>query len=169
MRTNTASTRRSFLKRGALLVAPLAAAAVPAAVIADNPLKARVARLENEAAIRKLHQRWLRGIHAGADDARLPRCKSEEGPDFQHQVRRIAADHAGQPDVVELAADGKSAIGRFPCVVEIETAISQDCTLSQMAHAQGGGFLRRTEHRVLNVEYVKHSGSWAIAKSEFES
>jgi hypothetical protein len=168
MRTNTASTRRSFLKGAALLVAPLAAAA-PAAVISDDPLKARVARLENEAAIRKLHQTWLRGIHAGADDARLPLCQTAEGPDFQHQVRRIAADHAGQPDVVELAADAKSAIGRFPCVVEIETAISQDCTLSQMAHAQGGGFLRRTERRVLNVEYVKHSGSWAIAKFEFES
>jgi hypothetical protein len=82
-------------------------------------------------------------------------------------VRSIAADHAGQPDAIKVAADGKSAAGRFPCAVEIETPIAQDCTLARMAHAQGGGFVRRTERRVLKVEYVKAGGAWAIAKVEF--
>ena len=82
-------------------------------------------------------------------------------------MRGIAADHAGQPDAIEVAADGQSAAGRFHCAVEIETAIAQDCTLARMAHAQGGGFIRRTECRVLKVEYVKASGAWAIAKVEF--
>ena len=49
----------------------------------------------------------------------------------------------------------------------LENAIAQDCTLARMAHAQGGGFVRRTERRVLNAEYVKTSGVWAIAKVEF--
>jgi hypothetical protein len=53
--------------------------------------------------------------------------------------------------------------------VEIETTIAQDCTLARMAHAQGGGFVRRTERRVLIVEYVKAAGAWAIAKVEFAS
>jgi hypothetical protein len=82
-------------------------------------------------------------------------------------VRNIAADHAGQPDAIEVAADGKSAVGRFHCTVDFETALAQDCTLARMAHAQGSGFVRRTERRVLNVDYVKASGAWAIKKVEF--
>jgi hypothetical protein len=166
MSTKSASTRRSFLKRGALLAAPLAAA-VPAAVMADDGLKSRLARLEDEAAIRELHQTWLRRINAGASDAATPLFAGPERAAFDQSVRSIAADHAGEPDAIEFAADGKSAAGVFQCAVEIETPIAQDCTLAQMAHAQGSGFVRRTERRVLKVEYVKASGAWAIAKVEF--
>lgn len=166
MSTDTTSTRRSFLKRGALLAAPLAAAA-PAAVLADDGLKARLARLEDEAAIRKLHQAWLRLVNAEAGDAATSVLGDSEGAALGQSVRSIAADHAGEPDAIEVAPDGKSAAGRFPCAVEIETTIEQDCTLAQMAHAQGGGFVRRTERRVLKVEYVKACGAWAIAKVEF--
>jgi hypothetical protein len=165
MSENTTSTRRSFLKRGGLLAFPLAAAA-PAAVMADDGLKARLARLEDEAAIRELHHDWLRRINAGADAA-TPLFADPEGTAFDQTVRSIAADHAGQPDAIEVTPDGKSAAGRFQCVVEIETTIAQDCTLAQMARAQGGGFVRRTECRALKVEYVKASGAWAIAKVEF--
>lgn len=168
MTTDTTSTRRSFLKDGALLAVPLAAA-VPTAVMADDGLKARLARMEDEAAIRELHQTWLRRINTRTGDAAPPLFADPEGTAFDQAVRSIAADHAGQPDAIEVAADGQSAAGRFHCAVEIETAIAQDCTLARMAHAQGGGFVRRTECRVLKVEYVKASGAWAIAKVEFES
>jgi hypothetical protein len=168
MTKDTASTRRSFLKSGALLAAPLAAVAAPAVVMADNELKARLARLENEAAIRELNQSWLRRINTGAGDAAAPLFSGPEGTaSFNQGVRSIAADHAGEPDAIELAADARSAAGRFHCVVEIEAAIAQDCTPAQMARAQGGGFVCRTERRVLKVEYVKASGAWAIAKVEF--
>ena len=172
MSRDTASTRRSFLKRGALLAAPLAAVGAPAAILADDDLKARLARLENEAAIREAHQAWLRGINtrkdhnAGADDEAASIFANPTRATIDPSVRRIAPDHAGEPDAIEVAANGKRAIGRFHCVVETETAIAQDCTLGQMAHAQGSGFVRRTERRVLNIEYVKASGAWAIAKAE---
>ena len=172
MTTNTTSPRRSFLKRGALLAAPLAAAA-PAAVMADGGLKARLARLEDEAAIRGLHQDWLHRVNTraddttGAGDAVTPLFTGSEGAAFDQAVRSIAADHAGKPDVIEVAADGKRAAGRFQCAVEFETTIAQDCTLAQMALAQGGGFVRWTERRVLKVEYVKAGGAWTIAKVEF--
>jgi hypothetical protein len=162
------STRRLFLKRGALLAAPLAAA-VPAAVMADDGLKTRLAKLENEAAIRELHQTWLRSINTGAGDAATPVLADFEGAAFDGAVRSIAADHVGESDTIEVAADGKSAAGRFHCAVEIETKIEPDCTLARMAHAQGGGFVRRAERRVLRVEYVKASGAWAIARTEFAS
>lgn len=160
------STRRLFLKRGALLAAPLAAV-VPAAVMADDGLKARLARLENEAAIRELHQTWLRVVNAGEGDAATPVfADAQDGVASDQIVRTIAADHTGEPDAIEIAAEGNRAAGRFQCAVEIENAIAQDCTLAQMAHAQGGGFVRRTERRVLKVEYTKVGGAWAIAKVE---
>ena len=169
MTTDTASTRRSFLKAGALLAVPLAVA-TPAAVMADDGLKARLARLEDEAAIRELHQTWLRRVNAGTVQAgiRLLGARCQETA-FDQAVRSIVADHAGQPDAIGIAADGKSACGRFQCAVEIETTIAPDCTLARMAHAQGGGFVRRTERRVLKIKYVKASGAWAIAKVEFAS
>jgi hypothetical protein len=166
MSKDTTSTRRSFLKRGALLAAPLAAVAAPAAILADDELKARLARLENEAAIRELHQIWLRAINTRAHDEAASLFADPKHDAFDPSVRSIAPDHAGEPDAIELAAEGKRAAGRFHCAVEIETAIAKDSTLAQMAHAQGGGFVRRIERRVLRVEYVKSAGAWAIAKAE---
>ncbi|HEX4074883.1 MAG TPA: hypothetical protein VHX49_05760 [Candidatus Acidoferrales bacterium] len=160
------STRRSFLKGGALLAAPLAAA-VPAAILADDGTKARLAKLENEAAIRELHQAWLRGINTGAREEAVSLFADPKRPAFDSSVRSIAPDHAGAPDAIEVAADGKRAAGRFHCAVETETTIALDSTIAQMAHAQGGGYIRRTERRVLRVEYVKSAGAWAIAKAEF--
>jgi hypothetical protein len=166
MSTDINSTRRSFLKSGALLAVPLAAAA-PAAVLGDEGLKARLARLEDEAAIRKLHQSWLRRVNAGAGDAARPLLACPEDPAFAQTVRRIVADHNGEPDTIEVTPDGKSAAGRFACAVEIETSIPQDCTLARMAHAQGSGFVRRTERHLLKVEYVHARDGWTIAKVDF--
>jgi hypothetical protein len=159
------STRRSFLKGGALLAAPLAAA-VPAAILADDGTKARLAKLENEAAIRELHQGWVRGISTGARDEAAALFSDPKRAAFDPTVRSIAPDHAGEPDAIEVAADGRRAAGRFHCAVETETAIAPDSTLAQMAHAQGGGYIRRWERRVLRVEYVKSASAWAISKAE---
>jgi hypothetical protein len=166
MTTDSTSTRRSFLKRGAVLAAPLTVA-LPATVMADDGLTARLARLEDEAAIRELYQTWLRRINTGAGDATASLYASPEGARFDPTVRGIAADHSRPPDAIELAADGMSATGRFHCALEIASAIAQDCTLARMAHAQGGGFVLRTERRVLKVEFVKSSRAWAIANVEF--
>jgi hypothetical protein len=167
MTKDASSTRRSFLKGGALLAAPLAAVGVPAVVIADDELRTRLATLENEAAVRELHQTWLRRINTETRDAAGTLLTGPKAGAFDPSVRRIAADHAGKPDAIEVTADGKNATGHFYCSVEIESAIPQDCTLARMAYAQGGGFVRRTERQVLNAEYVKTSGVWAIAKVEF--
>lgn len=166
MTRDTSSTRRSFLKSGAVLAAPLAVA-LPAAVLADEGLKARLSKLEDESAIRELHQTWLRSINTGSGDATASLYANPKAAAFDQSVRSIAADHSGQPDAIELAADAKSAAGRFHCSMGIETAIAQDCTVARMAHAQGCGFVRRTERRILKVEYLKASGTWAIAKVEF--
>jgi len=164
MTTERASTRRSFVKGGALLAAPLAVAA-PAAAMAQDQRSTRLAPLEDEAAIRDLHQAWLRRVNSGEDTAGLfadPRRAA-----FEDRLRGVVADHTGAPDAIELARDGLSAAGRFACIVETEADLGEDCTLAQMAHAQGGGFIRQSERRVLNADYVKTKGVWAIAKVGF--
>ncbi len=157
MSRNTTSTRRRFLKGGALLLAPIATASVSAVALADNGsadggLKARLARLEDEAAIRELHQSWLRQVNAG------------EGGEVLDEAVRVTADHAGAADKIEIAADGRCAVGTFDYLVELETPLARDSTLAQMAHAQGHGTLRRAERRVLTVDYTKTNGTWKIGQ-----
>lgn len=153
MTNDITPTRRRFLKGGALLAAPIAITSVSAVALADDGLKARVKRLEDEAAIRELHQSWLRQVNAGDREALLDSA-----------VRRITVDHAGAPDKIEIAADSRSAVGYFDCAIDVETPLARDCTLAQMAHAQGYGMMRRTERRMLTVDYTKSSGCWKIGK-----
>ena len=152
MSKSKTSTRRSFLRGGALLAAPIAAVSVPAVALADDELKTRIKRLEDEAAIRELHRSWLRQVNAGERDGLV-----------EEAVRRIMVDHAGASDKIELAADGRSAVGYFDCAVEVEIPLAAECTLARMAHAQGHGTVRQTERRVLRVDYANISGTWKIA------
>jgi hypothetical protein len=158
MSKNISSSRRTFLKGGALLAAPIAAASVTAAAFADERLKARVTHLEDEAAIRQLHQSWLRQVNAGEHEA-LP----------DGAVRQITADHAGAPDQVAVAADGGSAVGRFDHAVELEAPLGDDSTLAQMAHVQGHGTVRRSERRQLIVRYLKRDGVWRMGTIEWRT
>ncbi|HVB86273.1 MAG TPA: hypothetical protein VNK23_06360 [Candidatus Dormibacteraeota bacterium] len=171
MTNKPTSSRRTFLKNGAILAVPLAAAAAPAVVLADDGLKSRLAKLEDQATIRELHQNWLRQINRANDSEASPAATTlfadDDDAALGRLVRGIAADHFGEPDAIEVSPDGRSAAGRFHCVVETGTPIAKDCTLAQMAHAQGSAFVRSTERRVLNVEYIKTRGAWSIAKAEF--
>lgn len=154
MSTNAPATRRMFLKGGALLAVPIAAAA-SAVALADEGMKDRITRLEDEAAIRNLHQSWLRQLNAGGSKGQL-----------DNSVRRFTTDHAGAPERIEIAANGRSAVGYFDYAVEFETPLAHDSTLAQMAHAQGHGTVRRTERRMLTVGYFKTGGTWKIGMVE---
>jgi hypothetical protein len=158
-------SRRAFLKGGALAAAPLAAAGA-AAEAGAREHAARIARLEDEAAIRGLHQDWLRKVNVGADTGALfadPR-RARLAP----AAARVEVDHAGAPDELRLHADGLTASARYACVVETRAELAPDCTLAQMRHAQGEGWLRRSDHRRLRADYVKMDGRWAIAGLRFE-
>lgn len=158
MSENTHSTRRAFLKGGALAAAPLAAAGAAGAAAVDAR-HARLARLEAEAEVRALHQDWLRKVNTGdrAEAARL-----------HESVTRVESDHAGAPDEVTVAADGESASGLYRCVVETETPRPLDCTLAQMAAAQGEGMIRERGARLLRARYAKTDQGWAIAGLKLE-
>lgn len=142
-------TRRSFLKGGALLAVP-ALAATAAATAATGQ--------EGEAAIRDLHQAWLRRIDAG-----------DREPLLDLAVRRITPDLSGAVDRIELAADGRSATGQYDCRVEWQTPLPLDSTLAQMAHAQGHGSVQHSQRRTLRVEYVQAAAGWRIDRLHWVS
>ena len=170
MTDRTQATRRSFLQGGAVAAAPLAAMGA-AALVAEHDHRAALARLQDEAAIRDLHQTWLRRINTGerAGAAQLfvdPQTGPKAG--LHAGISRVNADHAAAPDEISLAADGRSAAGVYACVVETESPRPLDCTLAQMAHAQGEGVIRASERRVLRARYVKADQGWAIEALRFE-
>jgi hypothetical protein len=148
MNETTNSSRRSFLKVGAVLATPVGAVAVPAIAAAADSSEARLAKLESEAAIRGLHQQWVRGINRGAD----------------RNIIAIVADHAGEPDLLQLSADGTRATGRYHCVIETVTELEPDCTLTQMKLAQGEHVVRDRARRVVVADYVRGEAGWAIGK-----
>lgn len=140
------STRRSFIQTtGAALSLPLAAAAatVPSIVAADDdPITARLARLEDVEAIRALNQAFAR------------------------EANLIATDF-GQRDVIEVAPDGQTATALIHGTVEIETAIGPDCPLLEMARQQGGGVVTRSETGVFENACVKRDGVWTIERTTY--
>jgi hypothetical protein len=158
-------SRRAFLKGASLAAAPLAAAGAAAAAVKGEH-EAKVERLQSEAAIRDLHQAWLRRVNTGAEAAEL--FADPKQAHLDETVSRIEADHQGAADHIRLTADGLHASGRYACVVETQSELAQDCTLAQMRHAQGEGWLRQSERRLVRADYVKTDGRWTIAKLGFE-
>lgn len=164
MSEESRSTRRSFLKGGAIVAAPLAAIGAPAAAaLAGNGDRDRLARLEDEKAIGALHASWMRQVNGGnyADAAKL--YADDQCNCAMAGIASVATDQ-GTEDL-EFARDGKHASATYAARVEVETAIAPDHTLAQMLHAQGEGMIRTSEQRTLKADYVRTpEGGWAIAK-----
>jgi len=157
--SNQTPTRRTFLKGGALLAVPALASAAGASAAGTSAAPSTgAAAPAGEAAIRALHQAWLRRIDSGYRD-----------PLLEPAVRRISADPAGEADRIELAADGRSATGRYDCVVELETAVPAGSTLAQMAQVQGHGSVSRTRRRRLQVDYTLDGGRWEMLRARFRT
>lgn len=156
-----ASTRRNFLKAGAIVSAPLA---MPVAALASDSSKTRLVHLEDERALRDLHQTWLRSVNTGAVN---PKDLALGVPATDGPIRRIAPSLDGPPDDITIAANGAVATGRFSCTVGFEKPLARNCTAAQMAYLQGGGVVRRTENRVVVADYAKADGIWSIARVRF--
>jgi hypothetical protein len=64
----------------------------------------------------------------------------------------------GENDAISLSPDRQTAVCMMHCGVELETAIGPICLLVEMARAQGGGFVRRSESGVFEQSYIKREG-----------
>ena len=166
MTENSTSTRRAFLKGGALVAAPLAAIGAPAAAALADDKQDRIVRLEAEKAIRDLHMSWQHHLATGNRAAAATLYADDKCSCALAGIGSVAAPHA---DSFALAADGRKASASYAATVDIETLIAPDNTLAQMLHAQGEGYARTTEARTLKADYVKtREGNWAIASLAFE-
>ena len=159
MGKTSTTDRRSFLKTGSLVAAPLAMAAPVAALAADDS-RAKLARLEDERAVEALQRKFLRYLNGSGDCGEF--VASADAVDLGEGMRSIAED-LGHEAVFELADDGLTARARCACRVERETEFAGDSTLEQMARFQGQGSHRFAEERVLATEFVKGSDGWRIA------
>ena len=156
---NKTTDRRSFLKTGSLVAAPLAMAA-PAAAFADDGSRAKLARLEDERAIGELQRKFLGHLNGRGDCGDL--VASADAVDLGQGLRAIAED-VGHEAELTLAEDGLTATALCTCRVERETDFAGDTTLEQMARFQGQGSHRFAEEQVLATEFVKGRNGWRIA------
>jgi hypothetical protein len=157
-------------------------------------LASRIECLEDANAIRRLHQayesRLDRGMYeevAGmfADDAQVV----YNGGLFTGKdgIRRLYCDHfassctgrkiepapgfetdpAQQLDIVEVAADRKTATGQFPYSMQVGTPMAGDSSLVAMARLQGEGIVNWWECGIHQVSYVKNDSAWKISRLEY--
>ena len=158
---NATTDRRSFLKTGSIIAAPLAMAA-PVAAFADDGSRAKLARLEDERAIEALRRKFVRYLNGTAECGEF--IASSDAVELGEGVRAIAED-LGREAQLTLADDGLTATARSACRVERETDFTGDSTLEQMARFQGQGSHRFEEHATLATEFVKGKDGWRIARA----
>jgi hypothetical protein len=142
--------RRSFLKSGAIVAAPLAVIAPAAAFAADDGSKARLARLEDEKAIEALHRDVLRQVNGG--ERKFANGLTALTDDPAHELQLAFAD------------DGRRATGRRTCTARFRTEFTGHSTLEQMHRLQGQGVHSHEETRELVAEYKKGKHGWAIER-----
>lgn len=156
------TTRRSFLKSGALVAAPVAAVAAPAMALAADNGSARLARLEDERAIEALSRNFVRNFNASGAKGTADLFAAGRAPELGDGAVRLALDAAGEPDLLEVAEDGAHARSRHLCTLESEYALEGEGSLVEMARLQGNSAVQTSEQRVLVADYVKLADGWAI-------
>ena len=159
---NTTTDRRSFLKTGSIVAAPLAMAA-PVAAFADDGTRAKLARLEDERAIETLQRKFLRHLNGTGDSGEL--MAQPGAVDLGQGLRAIAEDMSHESELT-LSEDGLTARARCACRVEREIEFAGDSTLERMARFQGQGSHRHEERRTLATEFVKNKDGWRIARAQ---
>jgi hypothetical protein len=112
------------------------------------------------------------GLFAGKDGIRRLYCdhfssgltgkKIEPAPGFEPDV-------AQQQDIVEVAADRKTASGQFRYSMQVGTRMTGDSSLVEMARLQGEGIAKWWESGTCDVSYVKVENAWKIKRLEYRA
>lgn len=151
-----ASSRRGFLKTGAILAVPIAAIAAPAAALANDGSDANLARLEDERALRELQRGVLRETRQAG--------RSKVARIIGAADDNVAAIHPDPDEVsaLEFSEDGNSATARHICRVEIAQDFTGSSSIEQMAQIQGNVLAARAENRKLETFFARHADGWLV-------
>jgi hypothetical protein len=199
--TSVDTGRRSFFwKVGAGVSTALASTAVVArAASGGDDASLKVALLEEEKALRKLHQAFEQAmdkslydevIEMFADDAEV----IFNGGVFDHRSQGVSRlyrdrfrlgktgkrmepapgfelDAGQQQDGVEVSADRLSAKAAFPYSIQVGMPIDTGTSLADMARLHGEGVQTWWEGGVYDVSYRKHAvdGRWKISRLEYKT
>ena len=165
MTAKSMTSRRSFLKSGALVAAPLAVVATPAAAaFAHDGSKARLMRIEDERAIEALNRAFLRTFNAAGAKRTGEFFASGKAPKLARGMTGLALDAAAEPERFELSEDGARASARYAVTADFAHALEGEGTLVEMARLQGNGPVRLSEARTLVADYVKRAEGWTIER-----
>jgi SnoaL-like domain len=185
-----------MFKAGALLSGTLAsaaaAAAAPLAAKGSGPhcdsdaireLNRRYGQTLNEHRLEDLvglfaddaEVRFNGGEFVGRDGVRrlyvehFGRSLEREPADRAEPVHTLVLDMPGRPQLIETAADGKSATARLSRLVRAEAAIVSHSSLAEMAREQGQGIVRWWEDGAYEIDYVRVRDGWKIRRLAYHA
>lgn len=193
--------RRTFLSRilfAAAALLPAGAALGQAGATAGRgdrnleaelaELKARLGRLEDEQAIRKLHHaygyyldkclyqevvdlfaddgevRFMGGIFRGREGVRrlyIETFRNVFTAGRNGPVPGFLLDHPQMQDVVDVSADRRTGRGRFRCLMQAGTHVDSDAPMAQSVR-EGRAPQQWWEGGIYENEYVRKAGVWKI-------
>jgi hypothetical protein len=195
-----ASRRSFFWKLGAGIsttVASTVGLARPGAVETDD-LSLRVAMLEDEKLLRRLHEAYQQAMDEGQHAEALGMFAADavvlfNGRAFDQRsqgLSRLYREHfpAGntgrrmqpapgfeldatlQQNCVEIAADRLTATAAYPYSIQVGMPIESETSLASMARLHGEGVQTWWEGGVYNASYVKIAeGRWKIRRLEYNT
>ncbi len=166
MSKTTDTTRRSFLKAGALVAAPAAAIGIPAAAMAEDGSKAALARLQDERAIEALNRDFLRAFNRGGAKGTAKLFADRKAPAIAKGVSKLSLDFAEAPQSFAIAEDGSNATACFDCTFELAEELEGSETIVQMARMQGNSASVQTVRKTLSASYAKAGDAWEITSIE---
>jgi hypothetical protein len=140
--------RRTFFREAGVALSGRLSAAVagePAtapAMSSEDAERARLALLEDEAAIRAGNLEHMRQVNA--------------------EPHRL-----GGQDVIQIARDRQSAKAFVHVMMELQNPIDPVCPLEEIGGHSGGGVVPRTEHGVFEHEYIRRDGVWQRRRSTY--
>ena len=159
MTAQTDTTRRSFLKAGALAAVPAAGLGLPAAALATDDSKAALARMADERALEGLARDFVRVFNRGGAGAAAPLFANGKAP-MLHVSNLALADDEPQ---LAITGHGDAATASLACTVEEALALEGEETLVRMARLQGNAAGVQVSRKILHATFVRHPDGWRIA------
>lgn len=166
MSKSTQSTRRSFLKSGALVAVPAVAIGIPVAAMAQDGSQAALARLQDERAIEALGRDFVRAFNRGGVQGTASLFAHRNTLAFPNGVSKLSLDMSDQAHSLAIAEGGATAVAQYDCTVEVADELVGQATIVQMARLQGNAANTQTVRKTLSARYARLADGWRIASIE---